>query len=40
MKENKISTEKPCKNLLAILVDLLADQEGVQIAYKLEGAKD
>lgn len=26
------------ENLLALLIDLLADQEGVKIKYELEGA--
>lgn len=28
------------KNLMAILINLLADQEGVNIKYELEGNKD
>jgi hypothetical protein len=28
------------KDLMAILINLLADQEGVEITYELEGEKD
>lgn len=28
--------EKPSKNLLALLIELLADQEGIKIDYELE----
>ena len=31
--------KEPSKNLLAVLVELLADQKGVQITYKLEDVK-
>jgi hypothetical protein len=27
---------KPSKNLLALLIELLADQEGVEITYEVE----
>lgn len=29
-----------CANLMAILINLLADQEGVNITYELEGKAD
>ena len=30
--------KNPSKNLLALLIELLADQEGVKIEYELEDA--